>query len=239
VNVPTYWIRPPQKLPASKGMHRFVWDLRYSFVGGGRRSRRGPTGAWALPGKYTVKLTVNGKSMTQPLEVKMDPRVKTPAAEMERQFRASSRLAAAIGEFSAAIQRSDELRKQIAARSKEAGENAELRKALEELDKKIEAITAAREGGGFGLFGLSVPGSDPVTLRQVSAALSGLLSIVEGADVGPSADATTAIEKWDAASKETLARWNALATRELAHVNPLLQVAHLEVLTLEAPSTTR
>jgi len=239
LDIPMYWIHDTAPLPAEAGMHRFVWDLRYSFVGGGRRSRRGPTGAWALPGKYTVKLTVNGKSMTQPLEVKMDPRVKTPAAEMERQFRASSRLAAAIGEFSAAIQRSDELRKQIAARSKEAGENAELRKALEELDKKIEAITAAREGGGFGLFGLSVPGSDPVTLRQVSAALSGLLSIVEGADVGPSADATTAIEKWDAASKETLARWNALATRELAHVNPLLQVAHLEVLTLEAPSTTR
>ncbi len=239
LDIPMYWIHDTEPLPAEAGMHRFVWDLRYSFVDSGRRSRRAPAGPWALPGKYTVKLTVDGKSMSQPLEVKMDPRVKTPAAELERQFRASSKLAAAIGEFSAAIQRSDELRKQIAARSKEAGENAELKRTLEQLDKKIVAITAAREGGGFGLFGLSAPGSDAVTLRQVSAALSGLLSIVEGADVAPSVDAAAAIEKWDAASKETLARWNALATTDLAHLNSLLQVAHLEVLTLEAPSTTR
>ena len=28
VNVPLYWIRPPQILSAEAGMHRFVWDLR-------------------------------------------------------------------------------------------------------------------------------------------------------------------------------------------------------------------
>jgi len=30
----------------------------------------------AAPGSYTVKLTVNGKSYTQPLIVKADPRVR-------------------------------------------------------------------------------------------------------------------------------------------------------------------
>jgi hypothetical protein len=40
----------------------------------------------ALPGRYTVKLTVNGKTYSQPLTVKMDPRVKTPLADLQKQF---------------------------------------------------------------------------------------------------------------------------------------------------------
>ena len=34
---------------------------------------------WVAAGAYTVKLTVDGKSYTQPLTVKMDPRVKATA----------------------------------------------------------------------------------------------------------------------------------------------------------------
>ena len=36
-NVPMYWARPPQLLSASKGMHRFVWDLRYPAPGAVQR----------------------------------------------------------------------------------------------------------------------------------------------------------------------------------------------------------
>ena len=59
-------------------MHRFVWDLHYAPPKGVRGSFRGPAGPLAVPGEYTVKLTANGKSRTQPLTIKLDPRVKTP-----------------------------------------------------------------------------------------------------------------------------------------------------------------
>jgi hypothetical protein len=71
-------------------MHRFVWDLRYTPPDALRHdypmtavyhnTPREPRGPIALPGEYTVKLTVDGKSFTQPLTLKMDPRVKTPPA---------------------------------------------------------------------------------------------------------------------------------------------------------------
>jgi photosystem II stability/assembly factor-like uncharacterized protein len=93
---PTYWIRPPQIPPAAAGMHRFVWDLRYTPPEALRHdypmtavhhdTPREPRGPIALPGEYSVKLTVNGKSFTQPLTVKMDPRVKTPPAGLKQQF---------------------------------------------------------------------------------------------------------------------------------------------------------
>jgi photosystem II stability/assembly factor-like uncharacterized protein len=93
---PTYWFRPPQVPPSAAGMHRFVWDIRYTppdsrrheypMTAVYRDTPREPRGPIALPGAYTVKLTVDGKSFTQPLTVKMDPRVKTPPTALKRQF---------------------------------------------------------------------------------------------------------------------------------------------------------
>ncbi len=84
VNVPTYWIRPFQALPASAGMHRFIWDLHAAHQGAKGdfeypisaiyHDTPGPQGEWAPPGTYTVKLTVDGRSYTQELVVKPDPR---------------------------------------------------------------------------------------------------------------------------------------------------------------------
>jgi hypothetical protein len=91
--LPLYWPGAQMTLSAKAGMHRFSWDMRYQPIteGGGRGGGGGAGGAvphrtyasvnapWAPPGSYTVKLTVNGKSYTQPIAVHLDPRVKTPA----------------------------------------------------------------------------------------------------------------------------------------------------------------
>ena len=87
LNVPTYWLRPFQPLGTGAGMHRFIWDLHATAAAGGRGGRGGEPpisavymdtpageGPWLPAGKYTVKLTVNGQSYTQKLEVKADPR---------------------------------------------------------------------------------------------------------------------------------------------------------------------
>jgi hypothetical protein len=93
--LPLYWPAQPITLSAKAGMHRFSWDLRYDPVdraddlpsgdveatGGAvshvsRRQR-----AVGADGRYTIRLTANGRTTTQPITVHMDPRVKTsPAA---------------------------------------------------------------------------------------------------------------------------------------------------------------
>jgi hypothetical protein len=79
------WQPPLQPPSAATGMHRFVWDLRPQPPAGGRgRGGRGGGGGGGgrggLPpvaaGSYSVKLTVNGQSYTQPLMLKVDPREK-------------------------------------------------------------------------------------------------------------------------------------------------------------------
>jgi len=49
-----------------------------------RRSEHTPTAPWAPPGRYTVRLTVSGKTYSQPLTLRIDPRVKTPAAGLQQ-----------------------------------------------------------------------------------------------------------------------------------------------------------
>ena len=85
LNIPAYWIRQPETLSTVAGMHRWIWDLRPTpparptggggggFGGGGFGGRGVPL---VLPGVYTVRLTVGGKTFTQPLVVRMDPRVR-------------------------------------------------------------------------------------------------------------------------------------------------------------------
>ena len=84
LQVQTVWAPQSEPLPAGAGMHRWVWDLRGAPAAAGGRGRGGAGGAAAgrgrgrgtsvLHGNYTVKLTVDGKTFTQPLVVRADPR---------------------------------------------------------------------------------------------------------------------------------------------------------------------
>jgi photosystem II stability/assembly factor-like uncharacterized protein len=76
------WSRLPEPLSAAAGMHRWVWDFRPDPPAGGRgRGGRGGGGGGGrggpppvATGVYSVRLTANGKTLTQPLTVKPDPR---------------------------------------------------------------------------------------------------------------------------------------------------------------------
>ncbi|MBS1714985.1 MAG: glycoside hydrolase [Armatimonadetes bacterium] len=83
---PTYWLREPKSVGTTKGAHRWLWDMRRDplTVGGGvpmtavlRDTPFGATGPWAPIGTYTVRLTVDGASVEQPLTLRLDPRVTT------------------------------------------------------------------------------------------------------------------------------------------------------------------
>ncbi len=111
INVQAYWMQPTSPPSATAGMHRFALNIAppRGFGGGGgrapetspvrdacspppgtlpappadRRARgdRGPTGL--RPGKYTVRLTVDGQTYTQTVTMKPVPRGETPGDPTE------------------------------------------------------------------------------------------------------------------------------------------------------------
>jgi photosystem II stability/assembly factor-like uncharacterized protein len=94
VNIPHYWIRPQQILSTKEGHHRFLWDMKYqplnippSYPISATYMNTAPneTSPWVMSGNHIVKLTIDGKVHEQSITIKMDPRVKTPAAELKLQ----------------------------------------------------------------------------------------------------------------------------------------------------------
>jgi len=227
------WVRDPQPLSQEAGVHRFIWDLRYALPDGVHRSYLLTAGPWIVPGDYTVKLTTNGKSHAQPLTVKMDPRAKVTPEALQRQFALASQLSERLGEVSTALHQAGDLGKQIEQRKKEAAGKAEILSALEELKQKTEVAVEPDSDADFMLFGLALPGKEHAPLPRVAAALTGLLIVVESADVAPTSDSMTAAEAWGAASKDTLERWKIVAEQVRVGVNPLLQKANLKPLVIK------
>ena len=221
------WVPKEAVLSADAGMHRFVWDLHYALPKGVRRSFYGPAGPWAVPGNYTVQLTANGKSSSQPLILKADPRITVTQDALQQEFRAASRISAKLGEAAAAGTRVQRLQEQLEMRSKEAANNAEAVAALRALQEKLREIFGAAGGEEFGFFGFTMPREERPTLHKVSSALTGLLMIVDASDAAPTADARTAADRWVAAADDALERWKALES-EIAALNTLLDRAGLK-----------
>jgi photosystem II stability/assembly factor-like uncharacterized protein len=111
-NLPDYWIRPAQKLAAAPGLHRFVWDgryappamanLGYAIAAVPRNTPKTPQGMWPLPGTYQVRLTVDGRTYRQPIQLKLDPRVRTATVDLTLQFKLSKAVDEALRALDAA-----------------------------------------------------------------------------------------------------------------------------------------
>ena len=125
-NWPWYWFRPLSPLSAKAGLQRYVWDLHFApppvenfslpISATPRNTLREPEGPWAQPGAYTVKLTVGSKGYTQPLTVRMDPRVKTPATALQQQYTISLALYDAVREGALQSAQVKALRAQVTER---------------------------------------------------------------------------------------------------------------------------
>ncbi|HET6840823.1 MAG TPA: hypothetical protein VFK06_03935 [Candidatus Angelobacter sp.] len=201
VPFPAYWFRPPLPLVAEAGMHRFVWDLRYTAPSVpqhgysmatvfGQNVPSEPEGPQALPGSYTLRLTVDGKSYTQPLKLIMDPRVPTSPRDLEKQFALETRISQALGQANQALAEIHD----FYARNKENSGAAEKLKALAE----IEPAPGQRDHR-------SAP-----DISGLSGTLAQLLTAVDSADTAPTAAENAAAEKAFSQLQPLLNKWNDL-----------------------------
>jgi photosystem II stability/assembly factor-like uncharacterized protein len=234
---PAFWRRTPEPPSTSAGMHRWIWDLRYTPVAGGRGFPGGgffgfgPGGVPALPGDYVVKLTVDGKSYTQPLTLNMDPRIKTPLAGLEKQFAVGIEISHRQSEVNATLKQVEQLRSQIKQRSAQATENSALTGALEALDRRAAAVGGNRPTP-------VAPGNEPEppkeqsSLMFLSGELAQIASAVNTGDSAPTAEAMKALAEAQATLSATMAKWTVLTTKDLAAVNQRLKETGLEPITI-------
>jgi hypothetical protein len=161
---------------------------------------------WAAAGRYTVRLTVDGTVLTQPLELVLDPRVKTPPAAL-------AKLNALTAEaYDAAVAtHADYLkaRRLVASLANAGPDAAALRATLDTIaPEQARGRGFRRRGGGTAL-----------SLEAASNALMAAAMAMQGAEVAPTAAQAAAVAKAKAQSADALAKWKAIVSTGLPALN--------------------
>jgi photosystem II stability/assembly factor-like uncharacterized protein len=231
--IPLYWLRMPKTLPAAPGLHRWVWDVRYATPTATNYSYpisavphdtpRTPQGPLALPGIYTVRLTVAGKTLTAPLTIMMDPRVHATPADLQSLFAAQIKLAAMVSKSASASLQAHSAREQLETLSKAAP--PAIKDAVENLDKELADLLSAKEKAAGGE---AEPGLDDVAGESAA-----LYEQVGMADAAPTAAQLKAADDAGKESAEVLERWERSKATSIPGMNRKLEGAHLPVLNLE------
>jgi hypothetical protein len=225
--VPMYWTRPQRTLSTEGGMHRWTWPLHYSAPSSSRHeypiaaiphgTPRSPLGPTAVPGKYTVRLTVEGKILTAPLIVKMDPRVNVSGTELEKKLQAEIKLASMMNQTHEAVSEATSLRAQLAKVNESS--NQTLKGAVSKFEKDLTDIVGAPAG-------FFAPPSAQITLNRVNANAGTLYQQVWQVDAAPTSSQEEAFSRTQQESAEILKRWSEFKDRQLPELNRLLREGH-------------
>jgi photosystem II stability/assembly factor-like uncharacterized protein len=232
--IPIYWAQMPRQISTDVGMHRWIWDLHYAAPTATRhdypisavphRTPRYPLGPHALPGTYTMKLTVDGHSYSARLAVKMDPRVKTSTAGLQQMFNLETRLSSVLTSSSRAVIQAKSIREQ-ADKLAASGVTAD---AIAAFKKKLKALTES-----------SGSGSTEPTLNRVSGTASTLYGEVFRADAAPTMAQVEAAKTVEQDSAAMMKKWSQFKSTDLGALNNTLRGAGLPEIHLEPnPATT-
>lgn len=194
-------------LPVRTGMNRYVWDFRED----------GPTavpgmfileladrgGPLVPPGKYQIKLNVNGRNYSAPLEIKAEPRVRVSQEDFEKQYELASKIRDRISEIHAAVNEIRARRGTLEALRKTAGSSkaqqiADIESKMAEIEGRLIQVDSVN------LFASLVK---PIML---DAAYADLANAVESADAAPTTQEYTVFQEYEHQAEALLERWKSL-----------------------------
>ncbi|MBS0375310.1 MAG: hypothetical protein JSR73_12085 [Proteobacteria bacterium] len=222
------WLPKSERLPTAAGAHRVVWDLRYPRPRAleyewsiGASPSEGtqllPPGPLVLPGSYRVVLKVGGGRLEAPLVVRGDPRVTTPAADLEAALAFSRELGADLEAVWRGYAEIGAIRRAITDRRRALAERA-----------TPAPLDAALAGLEHALAPLVAGGSEyAMSLDLAGTTLAAIATDVEAADRAPTAAQREVAGLTHAAVQSLLGRWQAVRTHELANANQALRAARL------------
>ncbi len=211
---------PAARPPARKaGTNRFAWDLRYPgatvFEGMILWSARAESGPLAVPGNYQVRLTANGKTVSQPFTVKRDPRLTNVADDdLAKQFALAIQVRDKTSEANEMVIRIRELKKQLQERT---AKDASLKAAAEALASKLstveEALYQVRNRSN------QDPLNFPIKLNNQIAALR---RSIESGDGRPTEQSFVVFKELSAQIDEQRKRLDEVLSNDLTTFNRLL-----------------
>ncbi|MBV9762121.1 MAG: hypothetical protein JO340_16275 [Acidobacteriaceae bacterium] len=216
-----------KRIPAEQGLNRFEWDLRYpdaSTFPGIVLWDGSVEGPQIVPGDYQARLTAGGKTETERLELRADPRVATTPEQYRAQLELElqiqhkfSQANAAVVEIRAARKQIDELTSRLAA-----ADDSEKSKALRDKAKSVsDELTAIEEA----LYQTKNRASeDPLNFPvRLNNKLAALLSAIASADAPPTAAEQQVFEDVVTAVNAQISKLKQVMDTEIPTLNKLVR----------------
>jgi len=227
--IPPYWPQLRGPLPATAGMHRWVWDLHettptatspsYPIAAVPNRTPLIPEGTLVLPGAYTVRLTVDGRSESQALTVKMDPRVHVSTGDLEALHSAQVTMAASLDALARADLAAHSVAEQLAA-----PQNSAIAAQLAVFSAAIKTLL----GGSGADAAKHAPGIDEVTTEA-----AGLYDQLQQADAAPTSALLDACAHVETEGEEVLPKWEEFKQKQLPALDDELRKANHPAIDLQ------
>ena len=216
-------------------MQRFVWDLMYPNPPSDnydlpisaiyKNTPFVPEGPAVMPGKYVVKLTANGHTLTQTLTVRMDPRLTTPAAGLLQQFTLSMQAYNAINRSQTITEEAKKLGDQLKAVGAKAANDSSIAKDIDALTQKLAQFGGGGRGRGPG--GGAPDAAGGISLTRVSGVASSLLALLQEADVAPTTQAVAATTAMQADFTKAELAWKTILKVDIPAINAKLKAANI------------
>jgi photosystem II stability/assembly factor-like uncharacterized protein len=215
------WFPKPVALEKTPGMHRFVWNLTWSSSGGSvdeESEYRSPSGPKAAPGNYEVRLTVDGRVQSQPLQVVMDPRSSAAPQTLERQLQIAREMYAETLKARRALAEIASLQKQLADLQEKADpQPSEIKTAVSGAQEVIQEILAGKNTGAESESGL----------QEAYAGVAAALRVVEGGDRSVPSQAIALFNQTSQQAKLRIADWTTFKQTKLPQLNQKLHDGNL------------
>jgi hypothetical protein len=231
-NVPEYWLAHPEPMSLHAGLNRFVWDLRsasppvvrheYPISALYENTPAEPTGAIALPGKYEVRLTVNGQTYKQPLELTMDPRVDVSPTALAQEYDLEQTVIALVTQSYEGYHQALLLHEALAALKTDLP-------AVKDFDAKVVKLQGSQAAGPGG--GAAAGVKPKPTFVLLNRELGSLATTVDSADTAPTEAMQTAYVDYCHDLTTLATGWNDLLKTDLPALNEQLAKQHLGPLT--------
>lgn len=221
------------RVGTAEGSNRFRWNMRlegWTDFDGRIFWAAGNQGPAVLPGSYQVRLTVDGSSMTQDFEIRMNPRAMAEGvtmADLQERFDFTIQIRDRVSEANEAVLRIRSIESQIAERLEES-DNAELRSLSASVGERFDEV----EGEIYQVRNQSNqdPLNFPIKLNNKIAALQNL---VEGAETRPTDQSYEVFEMLSTQLQGELDQMNLIIQQDLARLNELLRELGLDPIDAE------
>jgi photosystem II stability/assembly factor-like uncharacterized protein len=213
------------RVPKEAGANRFVWNGRNpdptTIEGAAAEESLALSGAPALPGRYTVRLTVGDRTLEQPFELLADPNVPATPEELRARFELLRGIGAAVARANEAVNTIRELRRQADdwVRRAQGTEGVErltaagkvLRDALTPIE---QALTEPKSQDRLDTLDYPI---------RASAKLAYLAALAGSADAAPTKQQCEVFEELRGAVEAQVAQLGRVLTGEVAAFNALVR----------------